>query len=42
MSSATRATATASVRVDAESWIDNMQPAQVERRIVNVLWEMRG
>ena len=42
MSGATRATATASVRGDAESWIDNMHPAQVERRIVNVLREMQG
>jgi hypothetical protein len=35
---------TASVRVDAESWIDYMHLAQVEGRwrIVNVLWEMRG
>lgn len=35
---------TASVRVDAEAWIDYMHLAQVEGRwcIVNVLWEMRG
>lgn len=35
---------TASVRVDAEAWIDYMHLAQVEGRwrIVNVLWELRG
>jgi Putative lumazine-binding len=35
---------TASVRVDAESWIDYMHLAQVEGRwrIVNVLWELRA
>ena len=35
---------TASVRVDAESWIDYIHLAQVDGRwrIVNVLWEMRG
>lgn len=34
---------TASVRVDAEAWIDYMHLAQVEGRwrIVNVLWELR-
>lgn len=41
MSSAKRATATGSVRVDAESWMDNMHPARVDRRIVNMRWEMR-
>ncbi|MEO6280014.1 nuclear transport factor 2 family protein [Roseateles sp.] len=35
---------TASVRVDAEAWIDYLRLAQVEGRwrIVNGLWEMRG
>jgi hypothetical protein len=35
---------TASVRVDAEAWIDYMHLAQVEGRwrIVNVLWELRA
>lgn len=35
---------TASVRVDAEAWIDYMHLAQVDGRwrIVNVLWELRG
>ncbi len=35
---------TASVRVDAEAWIDYMHMAQVEGRwrIVNVLWELRA
>jgi hypothetical protein len=35
---------TASVRVDAETWIDYMHLAQVDGRwrIVNVLWELRG
>lgn len=35
---------TASVRVDAEAWIDYMHLAQVEGRwrIVNVLWELRS
>lgn len=34
----------ASVRVDAESWIDYMHLAQEDGRwrIVNVLWELRG
>lgn len=35
---------TASVRVDAEAWIDYMHLVQVDGRwrIVNVLWELRG
>ncbi|KQW51323.1 hypothetical protein ASD88_01340 [Pelomonas sp. Root662] len=35
---------TASVRVDAEAWIDYMHLAQADGRwrIVNVLWELRG
>lgn len=35
---------TASVRVDAEAWVDYLHLAQVEGRwrIVNVLWELRG
>lgn len=35
---------TASVRVDAEAWIDYMHMAQVQGRwqIVNVLWELRS
>ncbi|MFT7776780.1 nuclear transport factor 2 family protein [Roseateles sp.] len=35
---------TASVRVDADDWIDYMHLAQVEGRwrIVNVLWELRA
>ncbi|MBV8035361.1 MAG: nuclear transport factor 2 family protein [Pelomonas sp.] len=35
---------TASVRVDAEAWIDYMHLAQIEGRwrIVNVLWELRA